>query len=191
MSAELPSGGWPVGTLIELLVQQSGIAELRLLRPALAAVGKRPIALVQPVQIPNSLAFSYLGVDPSKLLWLRTSKSADALWTVEQILKAGSCGAVLFLAAARPLRITATAAACSTNIRNAIRHVSAARMRGRFVAGVVAHCPATVRGRGLGRDHQTKRSHFQCSVRRTNRTFVYSDQVTTNSQEAWKGSVPG
>ena len=96
MSAELPGGGWPVGTLIELLVQQSGIAELRLLRPALAAVGKRPIALVQPVQIPNSLAFSYLGVDPSKLLWLRTSKSADALWTVEQILKAGSCGAVLF-----------------------------------------------------------------------------------------------
>jgi protein ImuA len=85
MSAELPGGGWPVGTLIELLVQQSGIA-----------VGKRPIALVQPVQIPNSLAFSYLGVDPSKLLWLRTSKSADALWTVEQILKAGSCGAVLF-----------------------------------------------------------------------------------------------
>ena len=41
LSAQLPGGGWPLGTLVELLLQQHGIGELRLLRPALAALGKR------------------------------------------------------------------------------------------------------------------------------------------------------
>jgi protein ImuA len=36
LSAELPSGGWPLGALIELLPAHSGIGELRLLQPALA-----------------------------------------------------------------------------------------------------------------------------------------------------------
>jgi len=38
LSAELPGGGWPVGALVDLLVQQPGVGELRLLRPALSAV---------------------------------------------------------------------------------------------------------------------------------------------------------
>ncbi|KDR40282.1 translesion DNA synthesis-associated protein ImuA [Caballeronia glathei] len=95
LSAELPGGGWPLGTLIELLVQQPGVGEFRLLRPALAAVSTRPIALVQPPLIPNSLAFSYLGLPLDKLMRLQAVKSADALWSAEQILKTGSCGALL------------------------------------------------------------------------------------------------
>jgi cell division inhibitor SulA/protein ImuA len=96
LSAELPGGGWPLGTLVELLVQQAGVGEIRLLRPALAAVSRRPIALVQPPHMPNALAFAYLGVPCDKLMLLRSSKTADALWTAEQILKAGSCGALVF-----------------------------------------------------------------------------------------------
>ena len=87
LSAELPGGGWPLGTLIELLVQQPGVGEVRLLRPALAAVSRRPIAFVQPPHNPNSLAFAYLGVPLDKLLQVRASKLADALWSAEQILK--------------------------------------------------------------------------------------------------------
>ena len=34
LSAELPGSGWPVGALIDLLVQQAGVGEMRLLRPA-------------------------------------------------------------------------------------------------------------------------------------------------------------
>jgi len=96
LSAELPGGGWPLGTLIELLVQQPGVGEVRLLRPALAAVSKRPIAFVQPPHSPNALAFAYLGVPLDKLLQVRASKLADALWSAEQILKTGSCGALVF-----------------------------------------------------------------------------------------------
>lgn len=96
LSAELPGGGWPAGALIELLVSQSGVGEIRLLRPALISVSKRPIALLAPPQTPNALGWRYLGLPPDKLLLLNARKTADALWSAEQILKSGSCGALLF-----------------------------------------------------------------------------------------------
>lgn len=95
LSAQLPGGGWPTGTLIDLLVQQAGIGELRLLRPALAAVAGRRIVLLQPPHAPQVLALAALGVAPSQLIWLRASRSADALWAAEQVLRSGSCGALL------------------------------------------------------------------------------------------------
>lgn len=96
LSAQLPGGGWPAGTLNELLLQQAGIGELRLLRPALQAVARRRIVLLQPPHAPQALALAALGLKPSQLLWVRTSRSADALWAAEQVLRSGSCGALLF-----------------------------------------------------------------------------------------------
>jgi len=96
LSAELPGNGWPLGTMVEFLIQQAGIGELRLLAPALRAVStKRSVALVQPLQMPFAHGFEYIGVPASSLLLVRSTKSADALWSTEQILKAGSCGAVI------------------------------------------------------------------------------------------------
>ena len=94
LSAELPGGGWPVGSLIELMVQQPGIGEIRLLQPALAAVSTRPIALIQPPHVPNGLAFSYMGLPSERLMRVTAPKTADALWSAEQILRTGSCGAL-------------------------------------------------------------------------------------------------
>lgn len=96
LSAELPGGGWPVGALVELLVQQPGIGEMRLLNPALVASSNRPVALLQAPHVPNSLAFAYLGVPLDKLMMLRAPKTADALWCAERVLSARSCGALLF-----------------------------------------------------------------------------------------------
>ncbi|SDG04845.1 MULTISPECIES: translesion DNA synthesis-associated protein ImuA [unclassified Duganella] len=97
LSAQLPGGGWPLGTLIDLLVQQHGIGELRLLQPTLAALGKRPIVLLQPPHVPQALALAALGLEPSQLLWVRSgAKASDALWAAEQILRSGCCGALLF-----------------------------------------------------------------------------------------------
>lgn len=98
LSSQLPGGGWPVGTLVELLQQQPGIGEMRLLRPALQACAERRIVLLQPPHPPQALALAALGLPPSRLLWLRTSRSADALWAAEQVLRSGSCGALLFWA---------------------------------------------------------------------------------------------
>lgn len=96
LSAQLPGGGWPTATLVDLLLQQPGIGELRLLRPALAAVARRRIVLLQPPHPPQALALAALGLAPSQLLWVRSSRNPDALWAAEQILRSGSCGALLF-----------------------------------------------------------------------------------------------
>ncbi|MCC8396226.1 translesion DNA synthesis-associated protein ImuA [Paraburkholderia sp. MMS20-SJTR3] len=98
LSAELPGGGWPLGALVDLLVQQAGVGELRLLQPALSALGQRPIALVQPPHTPDGLGLNYIGVPVAQLLRVNAQKTADALWSAEQILRAGSCGALLFWA---------------------------------------------------------------------------------------------
>ena len=110
LSRQLPGGGWPTGNLIDLLVQQAGIGELRLLAPALARVSgsdganarggvERRIVLLQPPHPPQSLGLAGMGLKPSSLLWLKSQSSADALWAAEQVLKSGSCGALLFWAA--------------------------------------------------------------------------------------------
>jgi protein ImuA len=98
LSAELPDGGWPVGALIDLLVQQPGVGEIRLLGPVLSVAGKRPIALLQPPHMPNGLGLGYIGLPLERLLHVKTRGAADALWSAEQILRTGSCGALIFWA---------------------------------------------------------------------------------------------
>jgi protein ImuA len=95
LSRELPGGGWPRGALVDLLLQQLGIGELRLLAPALVSLGPRPIALLQPPQDPNIHGLSYIGLRPERLLIVRPRSTSDALWSAEQVLKAGSCAALL------------------------------------------------------------------------------------------------
>ncbi|AJY62589.1 hypothetical protein KS03_5722 (plasmid) [Burkholderia glumae LMG 2196 = ATCC 33617] len=55
---------------------------MRLLKPAFAELSSRPIALLQPPHVPNSLAFAYLGVPVEWLMRLSAPKTADALWCV-------------------------------------------------------------------------------------------------------------
>jgi protein ImuA len=116
LSAELPDGGWPLGALVDLLVQQAGVGEFRLLRPALGNVSERPIALLQPPHTPDALGLGYIGLPPEQLLHVKAKGTADALWSAEQILRAGSCGALIFWAqhvkasALRRLHLAAQAA---------------------------------------------------------------------------------
>src|SRR6185437_16719198 len=70
LSAELPGGGWPLGALVDLLVQQPGIGEMRLLQPALSALG-RPVALLRPPQVPNGLGLGYIGLPLEQLLYVK------------------------------------------------------------------------------------------------------------------------
>lgn len=95
LSSELPGGGWPIGTLVEMLVQQPGIGELSLLRPALLASAARPIALVMPPHTPQAHALANWGIAPERLMWIRAQRTADVLWATEQLLRAGTCSAVL------------------------------------------------------------------------------------------------
>ncbi|KKB64270.1 cell division protein [Robbsia andropogonis] len=96
LAVELPGGGWPVGSLTELLLPQAGIGEFRLLRPALQNVAARPLMMLCPPHIPNQQAFQYWGLPIAQWQWVRANRTADALWAAEQILRTGGCGALLF-----------------------------------------------------------------------------------------------
>ena len=94
---ELPNAGWPCSVLIELLLQQAGIGELRLLAPALAAMtnARKTIVLLAPPHIPLASALAELGIDLSLVMLIQADKPADRIWAVEQTLKSGSFGALL------------------------------------------------------------------------------------------------
>jgi len=96
LSTQLPGGGWPTGVLVDLLVAQHGVGEMRLLAPALASVAGRGIALIEPPHPPQILALAALGISPSQTMWIRSGRTADALWATEQVLRSGTYGAVLF-----------------------------------------------------------------------------------------------
>jgi len=96
LSNQLPGGGWPTGTMVDLHVQQPGIGEVRLLAPALRAAADSKVVMLQPPHAPQTLALAAMGIEPSQLLWLRADRTADMLWAAEQVLRSGSCGALLF-----------------------------------------------------------------------------------------------
>ncbi|MEM5440107.1 translesion DNA synthesis-associated protein ImuA [Paraburkholderia diazotrophica] len=96
LAAELPGGGWPRGALTDLLVQQTGCGELRLLRPAFERLGSKPVVLLQPPHNVQPTAFAWWGLEASNLMMVKAPKTADALWAAEQILRAGTCGALVF-----------------------------------------------------------------------------------------------
>ncbi|VCU70348.1 hypothetical protein PIGHUM_02420 [Pigmentiphaga humi] len=103
LSRCLPGQGWPLGSLTELLLDQAGIGELRLLMPALARLpAHRSIALLHPPHAPCLQAWTAHRIAPSQLLWIAPEQPADTLWAAEQILKHGHCGALLCWSASAP-----------------------------------------------------------------------------------------
>lgn len=101
LDAELPGGGWPRGTLTELLLDGPGRGELRLLAPLLARLGHagRAVVWIDPPCRPHGPALAAWGLNLSRLLWVRTESThpghaQDALWAAAQALDA-RCGAVL------------------------------------------------------------------------------------------------
>lgn len=95
LSNQLAGGGWPTGQLIELMVQQPGSGEMRLLAPALVQVAHRKVVFIEPPHPPHAIALAGLGIGVSDVIWIKSKVSADTLWATEQVLRSASCGAVL------------------------------------------------------------------------------------------------
>lgn len=97
LDRELPGGGWPAGTLTEILCADEGIGELQLVLPTLAALshaGSR-IAWLAPPHLPYAPALAAAGVRLEFLTVVRAPGRRDALWAAEQVLRAGACRALL------------------------------------------------------------------------------------------------
>jgi len=97
LDAEIPGGGWPVGSLTEILRAQEGIGELRILGSALAALSARGkyLAWIAPPYSPYAPALAAAGIDPARLFVVRTGSERETLWAIEQALRSNACGAVL------------------------------------------------------------------------------------------------
>ncbi|WP_018912036.1 translesion DNA synthesis-associated protein ImuA [Thiomonas sp. FB-6] len=97
LDAELPGGGWPCGSLTELLVPRGALLEWRLLGTALRAAlqsGGR-LVLVGPPAVPYLPGLQEQGLDPAQLVWVRSRDAGQSLWAAEQVLRAGGAAAVL------------------------------------------------------------------------------------------------
>lgn len=97
LDRQLPGGGWPLGAVVELLVNTQGIGELRLLLPAIRglSLSGNHVLLIDPPYVPNAVALQQAGIELDRLLVLRTASERDALWSAEQALRNPACGAVL------------------------------------------------------------------------------------------------
>lgn len=101
LDAQLPGGGWPRKALVELLLPQPGIGEIRLVAPSLVATQQRGrlVMLFDPPVALSAVALEQLGFDVPELLVIHTRArvipGTDSLWALEQALKSGHVGAVL------------------------------------------------------------------------------------------------
>jgi cell division inhibitor SulA/protein ImuA len=97
LDAALPNGGWPVGTIIELMPMTVGIGEFKLLMPTLARLTRagRHIALISSPYVPFAPALSQQGVQLERLLVINAPVQEDTLWAFEQTLRCKSFGAVI------------------------------------------------------------------------------------------------
>jgi hypothetical protein len=101
LDARLPGGGWPTASLVEVLIDASGLGEIQLFLPALAQSqrkrdGDAPwIVWIAPPHEPFAPALAQQGIELSRFIIVRPPGAMEALWAAEQALSSGVCAAVL------------------------------------------------------------------------------------------------
>lgn len=88
----LLDGGWPRGTLIELLADGPALGRFSLLLPALAALTRegRTLAWLHAGTPPYAPTLLQAGVDLSRVLVLDSTQQRERLWAAEHCLQSGS-----------------------------------------------------------------------------------------------------
>ncbi len=93
----LPGGGWPKGGLVEIFVPDEYADVTTLLMPALVRLSRqgRWLAMVAPPCQTRARLFTDTDLNSARVLQVNPHPGRSALWTVESMLHAGSCGAVM------------------------------------------------------------------------------------------------
>lgn len=96
LDERLPGAGWPQGALSELLSEHDGLGEFSLAMPVLASLTRerRRVVLINPPYVPYAPALSAAGLDLRQLSQLH-AEGTEAVWSMEQCLRSGCCGAVV------------------------------------------------------------------------------------------------
>src|SRR3954470_4832133 len=98
LDAQLPGGGWPLGSLIEVLQARPELHAWQLVLPALAARVQQtpgPIVLVGAPYLPFTPALAAQGLPAERLLCIRADPPAARLWSAEQALRCAEVAGVL------------------------------------------------------------------------------------------------
>ena len=101
LDQRLPGGGWPVASLVEVLIDDTGLGEVKLFLPALvesqrSGDGEIPWHVwIAPPYEPYAPALAQEGIELGRLLIVRPATATEALWAAEQALSSGVCAAVL------------------------------------------------------------------------------------------------
>jgi protein ImuA len=97
LDAQLPGRGWPCQSLTEVLQAQPGVAEWRLLGPAIREVVSRgqQLVLVGPPRVPHLPGLKHAGVDERHLVWFKAEAPAERLWITEQLIKSNAAGVIV------------------------------------------------------------------------------------------------
>jgi cell division inhibitor SulA len=94
----LPAGGWPLQSVVELVVDDWGSGELQLLLPLmrdLSGQGSR-LAMIGPPYLPYALALEDAGIDLDCLVVIDNQVSNDnRWWCAEKLLHHDQCRLVL------------------------------------------------------------------------------------------------
>lgn len=93
----LPTQGWCIGGVTEILCAQQGIGEVSLLLPALSRVTRENqwAAFINPPYIPYAPALTNAGISLDRLLIIDSKDDANTLWAAEQVLRAGLFASVV------------------------------------------------------------------------------------------------
>ncbi len=98
LDARLPGGGWPTASLIEVLLEGTGLGEVQLFLPALVACQGRVespwLIWIAPPYEPYAPALAQQGIQLNRLLVVRPPSATEGLWAAEQALSSGVCAAV-------------------------------------------------------------------------------------------------
>lgn len=101
LDARLPGGGWPTASLIEVLLDHTGLGEVQLFLPALVESQRKGgqdapwLVWIAPPHEPYAPALAQQGIELGRLLVVRPGSATEALWAAEQALGSGVCAAVL------------------------------------------------------------------------------------------------
>jgi cell division inhibitor SulA len=94
----LPTGGWPVQSVIEIVVDEWGSGELQVLLPLMRQLSQQKsyLALVSPPYLPYAPALHNAGIVLNQLVIIDQQVNAqDRWWSAEKILRHGDCGLVM------------------------------------------------------------------------------------------------
>lgn len=97
LDAELPGGGWPLQSVIEILAAQPSVLEWRLLTPALRArtADGGQLVVIGPPRHPHLPGLLHEGLDDRRLVWIQAEHPAERLWVTEQLIKANATAALV------------------------------------------------------------------------------------------------